>query len=147
MKKLFVLSFLLPFALTTVKAQQTDGIKFGVTAGLNVSNLTDLNSKASFHAGIKAEKLITENVYIEGAILYSAKGAKLDFGDLGSNKINANYIEVPVHVGYKYNINPDLALMGSFGPYFAYGVGGKMKVTELELMFCNVLNFRLLFRK
>lgn len=132
MKKIFFLSTLLTLAFNEVNAQQSDDLKFGVIGGLNLSNMTNLSSKASFHFGLKAEKSISENVYIDGSILYSAKGAKLDLGDFGSNKINANYIEVPVHIGYKYQLESDLSLLGSIGPYFAYGIGGKMEIEEPE---------------
>lgn len=132
MRKIFILSLLLPFALSNVNAQSLEDLRFGVTGGLNLSNMTNFDSKASFHLGLKAEKSITENVFIEGSVLYSAKGAKMDFGDLGSNKINANYIEVPIHIGYVYNINPELDIRGSVGPYFAYGIGGKMEVSESD---------------
>jgi len=82
MKKIFILSFLLPFALSNANAQNLEDLRFGVTGGLNLSNMTNFNSKASFHLGLKAEKSITENVFIEGAVLYSAKGAKMDFGSV-----------------------------------------------------------------
>ncbi len=61
------------------------------------------------------------------AALLTLKGAKVDGGSLASIKFNPYYLEVPVHVGYKYAVNDDFALFGSVGPYIAVGLFGKVK--------------------
>ena len=38
-----------------------------------------------------------------------------------SEKINAFYLSLPLHVGYRYNILEDLGVYADFGPYFAAG--------------------------
>lgn len=42
---------------------------------------------------------------------------------------NANYIEIPVLLHYKWETNRDNNVLFSFGPYAAYGIGGKTKVS------------------
>ena len=41
-----------------------------------------------------------------------------------------NYIEIPLVLKYKYNIDPHFSLQPFFGGYFALGVGGKIKNFE-----------------
>ena len=43
---------------------------------------------------------------------------------------NINYIEIPLVLKYKYNIDPHFSLQPFFGGYFALGVGGKIKNFE-----------------
>ena len=40
---------------------------------------------------------------------------------------NQMYLQLPVYVGYKLEIAQNTKLVFNFGPYFAYGVGGKIK--------------------
>ena len=61
------------------------------------------------------------------AALLTLKGAKIDGGSIASIKFNPYYLEVPVHVGYKYAVNDDFALFGNVGPYIAVGLFGKAK--------------------
>lgn len=42
---------------------------------------------------------------------------------------NANYIEIPVLLHYKWETNRNNNVLFSFGPYAAYGIGGKTKVS------------------
>lgn len=135
MKKILLLVAIMAASLSTVNAQ--DGFKFGVTAGMNVAKMsaTGLDSKVGYNLGVKAElglPQLANGVYVDGAVLFTSKGAKMDFGDLGSQKINSNYLEIPIHIGYKYAINDNFNVFGSFGPYFAFGIGGKTKVEELD---------------
>lgn len=41
--------------------------------------------------------------------------------DFAAKKINAFYLSLPIHVGYRYNILEDLGVFADFGPYFAAG--------------------------
>ena len=62
------------------------------------------------------------------AALLTLKGAKIDGGSIATVKFNPYYLEIPVHVGYKYAVNEDFALFGSVGPYLAVGLFGKAKL-------------------
>ena len=79
----------------------------------------------------KAEKelpQIAQGVYLDMAALLSLKGAQINGND-ASLKFNPYYLEIPIHMGYKYAINDNFAIFGNFGPYFAVGLFGKMKAT------------------
>lgn len=132
MKRLFIILSVV-FTLSNVTAYAQEGLKWGAMAGMNSSNFsTDgFDSKAGFHVGVKAEKdlqQIAQGVYLDMAALLSLKGAKINGGD-ASLKLNPYYLEIPIHMGYKYAVNKNFAIFGNFGPYFAVGLFGKMKAT------------------
>lgn len=105
--------------------------------GLNVSsfNVDGYDSRIGFNVGARAQlglPSIAEGVYANAGAFLTLKGASLDWGDLGSGKSNAYYVEVPIHIGYKYSLNNDFAIFGEFGPYFAYGLFGKTDASTLD---------------
>lgn len=130
-EKILVLFALLMTGVMGIHAQE--GLKWGAMAGMNSSKFsTDgFDSKVGFHVGIKAEKelpQIAQGVYLDMAALLSLKGAQINGND-ASLKFNPYYLEIPIHMGYKYAINDNFAIFGNFGPYFAVGLFGKMKAT------------------
>lgn len=121
--------------LGSVNAQ--DNLKWGVVAGMNVSKMSTagLDNKIGYHVGVRAElglPQVANGLYLDAAALISAKGAKTDAGDLGGINVNATYLEIPIHVGYKYAVNDNFNVFGSFGPYVGIGLFGKTKVDELD---------------
>ena len=106
MKKILALVAILAIGLGSINAQ--DNLRWGVTAGMNVSslNVTGLDSRVGFHAGVKVEA-----------------------GSMASFKINPYYLEIPVHIGYKYAVNDNFSLFANAGPYIAIGLFGKAKIT------------------
>lgn len=138
MKKfLTICTVLLATLVSTAKAQiiNVEGMppyKLGITFGLNVPTLSgdDLEYTSGLHAGLNlmldASDLIT-NTYGRVELLYSMKGA----GTKGDNvRITTHYLEIPVHYGYAWAVNDKVTLMVETGPYFAWGLGGKMRLTE-----------------
>lgn len=130
MKKVLLFFALVAISVVSINAQ--DNLKWGVMAGMNVSKytITGFDSRIGFHAGVKAELGLSQEAsgaYMDFAALLTLKGAKIDGGSIASIKFNPYYLEVPVHVGYKYAVNDDFALFGSVGPYIAVGLFGKAK--------------------
>lgn len=130
MKKVLLFFALVAISVVSVNAQ--DNLKWGVMAGMNVSKytITGFDNRIGFHAGVKAELGLSQEAsgaYMDFAALLTLKGAKIDGGSIASIKLNPYYLEVPVHVGYKYAVNDDFALFGSVGPYIAVGLFGKAK--------------------
>ncbi|WP_455973018.1 porin family protein [Bacteroides congonensis] len=130
MKKILLFFALVAMSVVSINAQ--DNLKWGVMAGMNVSKytITGFDSRIGFHAGIKAELGLSQEAsgaYMDFAALLTLKGAKIDAGSLASFKMNPYYLEVPIHIGYKYAVNDDFALFGSAGPYIAVGLFGKAK--------------------
>jgi len=138
MKKI-TLVFIGALGLFTASAQSqtatVGGTTFGVRAGVNFQNINGrdasddkLENKLAtrFHVGANAEIPIAPEFYVQPGILFSTKGAKLADGFAGDPSLNLSYIEVPVNVLYKPTLGAGKLLLG-FGPYVAYGIGGKLK--------------------
>ena len=135
MKKILLFIAVMAMGLGSVNAQ--DNLKWGVVAGMNVSKMSTagLDNKIGYHVGVRAElglPQVANGLYLDAAALISAKGAKTDAGDLGGINVNATYLEIPIHVGYKYAVNDNFNVFGSFGPYVGIGLFGKTKVDELD---------------
>lgn len=108
-KYMFILCTL--FLAVTVKAQ-TEKIKLGVKAGLNISNLTydenelDSSNKTGFTAGFMVEIPMANKFSLQPELLYSQQGTKTSFSDdevTNSNykgTIKLNYINIPVMLKY-----------------------------------------------
>lgn len=127
-----ILLFFALVAISVVSSNAQDNLKWGVMAGMNVSKytFTGFDNRIGFHAGVKAELGLSQEesgAYMDFAALLTLKGAKIDGGAIASFKFNPYYLEVPVHIGYKYAVNDDFALFGSVGPYIAVGLFGKAK--------------------
>lgn len=117
----------------TAMAQSAGNFRFGVTAGMNVTNITDSegDSRIGFNVGLRGEYNITNNVYLGAGLLFSQKGNKYDsaFEDIEVTcKNNPGYIEIPLAVGYRFDFGNNVYLFGETGPYFAFGVCGKTKL-------------------
>ncbi|HEY9364432.1 MAG TPA: porin family protein [Chitinophagaceae bacterium] len=128
----------LTMALFAVITQAQTPATFGIRAGVNFQNVNGENTngdkldnkiKTGFNAGITADIPVAPDFYFQPGLLYSAKGAKLENTDDG--KLSLNYVELPLNFLYKPVLGTGKLLMG-FGPYLAYGIGGKVENAGLE---------------
>ena len=135
MKKFLMTLAVACFALTA-SAQEKGDFRFGVTAGMNVSNITDMkmDSRIGFHVGAKAEYNITDNLYGNAALLFSQKGNKKEEGSIEATS-NPGYLELPIHIGYRFKMGDKVSIFGETGPYFAYGICGKDKEGDYDVKF------------
>lgn len=123
MKKLFTV-LALALVTLTISAQDFKKFRFGPTAGLNVSTVTNNPggaNKVGFNVGVRGEYNFSNNWFATAGLQFAQKGYKDALGD----KLNPYYIEIPIHGGYRYSINDDFSIFGEFGPYLAVGVAGK----------------------
>ena len=116
----------------------------GLRAGVNFQNLTgksatgnDLDNDllTGFHGGINAELPVGTDFYLQPGVLYSLKGAESPSG----SKVKISYLEIPVNLVYKPMLGKGSMLLG-FGPYVAFGIGGKVEAsngTETDIVFNN----------
>lgn len=99
--------------------------KFGIKAGVNLSNLyvdevEDENMKLGLNAGLFAKIPVVKGLSVQPELIYSGKGAKLSYNNLilgkGEYRFNLHYVEVPVLL--VLNIAKNLNLQG--GAYVSY---------------------------
>lgn len=118
--------------VTAANAQDKGELRIGLTAGMNVSNISHQNtdSRIGFNVGVRGEYNFTSNVYGNLGLLFSQKGSRTETtleGVKGTYVQNPGYLEIPLHVGYRFNMGNDISIFGETGPYFAFGVCGKTK--------------------
>ena len=123
-------------------SQELGRTTFGVRAGVNFQNLNGKDEsddrlendlKVGFNIGVNAEVPLATDFYLQPGVLFSTKGAKQD-APLGGDedaKVNISYIEIPVNLLYKPVLGDGRLLMG-FGPYIAFGIGGKLKLGDFD---------------
>jgi hypothetical protein len=70
------------------------------------------------------EKKSNGALILRAGIGYIGKGAKYKDADI---KIRLNYLEIPIYALYHYKLGESGGVYGGLGPYFAYGIGGKVK--------------------
>lgn len=135
MKNLF-LSICIVLFTTTIHAQSP--IRYGVTSGIDFSKYlsADLNYFTGFQVGASAElglPSIHKSMYANSTLLLTQKGGKSD--DLNNLKINAYYLELPVHIGIKQKLSSKFSLFEEVGPYIGFGLFGKTKADSYHSSF------------
>ena len=142
MKKIFY--FILALALSTGNAMAFEfenepqaGLSFMGLFGMNISKLQNSNygAKAGAMLGVRADYVLPKahGLYLTAGLDWTMKGSKTSFivSDIenieGTLKYALHYIEIPVRVGFRYNLMDNLGFYGEIGPYFAVGVGGRHK--------------------
>lgn len=146
MKKIFALALAAIMCASSAKALEyipESGFTVQGLFGMNISNfrhpdaafdgLTD--PKAGFNLGVRGEYMLPScyGVFVNLGVNYTMKGAKMDVAATLPNdysctvKYRPCYIEIPLHVGYRFNVLDNLGIFADFGPYFAIGVNGKEK--------------------
>ena len=112
-------------------AQQN--INWEAQAGLSSTSFLSGPSKIGFHVGVRANKefpSVTKGFYGNVGAFISSKGSSDDLS--GTTESRAYYLDIPVHVGYKKNLNDKFALFGEAGPYLGCGLWGTTKTTTPE---------------
>ncbi|WP_300601335.1 porin family protein [Niabella sp.] len=117
-------------------------VKPGIKAGLNVSNVYQLNDgkkvgtqpNIGFQAGVTMDVPVSKSFFIQPGLLFSTKGA---YEEERTDGITARftqtpfYIELPVNAVYALPVGRAALLLGG-GPYLAYGLGGTYKLRLKE---------------
>lgn len=124
-----------PVFFSTEKADQ--GVTFGLRVGLNFANVSaksgrvgvEMDSRTAFHVGVVTDIPIVKSLYVETGLYLQSKGAKYNYSDDLEISGSPLYLQIPLLLSYRYDFSDDVQLQVNFGPYFAYGIGGKMKLT------------------
>lgn len=137
MKTLKVILFISVLLVANVNAQEKK-TTFGIKAGLNLSNIgsdkgnyDNTKTKAGFHAGITLDYAFTPQWYLLTGLEYTSKGVKVELSSNDQN-VTAAYVQLPVSAAFKLEVSDEMAILINAGPYFAYGVHGKIKQGSYE---------------
>jgi hypothetical protein len=133
-KRLFsmILIFTLSGSMAFAQGTGVSKTSFAILGGVNLQNLNGKDASdnklendmlAGFHAGVNAQLPVAPKFYFQPGLMFSTKGAKNTEGEL-SGKIKLSYIELPLNFVYKAPVGSGYFMLG-FGPYVAYGIGGK----------------------
>lgn len=108
---------------------------YGLRLGINLSTVSSDDSYldgGDIQAGLNIGALVgfqlspQAPVYLESGLFYTEKGGK------GKNQgkkfiYNLNYLEVPVVIKYKFDVDGDFSVHPFAGGYMAWGIGGRIK--------------------
>ena len=135
MKKVILSLVTLLAATTLATAQMRPTIK--VEAGANFSNQTtkvddkstDGKMMVGYRAGVGAEFGFADGFYVNPGVYFLSRGAKSEAIEMLGAKVDATLwlhnVEIPVHVGYRAAVAPDMSVSIQAGPWFSYGFLGK----------------------
>ncbi|WP_372948726.1 porin family protein [Mariniphaga sp.] len=130
--KFLTSAILIVFTAMSVVAQINNPAKtsFAVLGGLNFQNLNGKNATGNqldndlmlgYHVGVNVQIPVAPEFYFQPGLMLSTKGTKnSEFAD----KLSLMYLEMPLNFMYKAALGTGHFMLG-FGPYLAYGVGGK----------------------
>lgn len=107
---------------------------FGIKIGLNSSSLgaTDdrefdnTKPKTGFSAGFTLDHAFSKKWYLLTGLEYTVKGSKIEFGSNSVVNMTAAYVQLPLCAGFKIYPSDQIAILFNMGPYFAYGLHGKI---------------------
>ena len=147
-KSMLVLCTLLLCATITA---QTEKVKIGVKAGLNIASLTfdenelESSQKTGFTAGIMAEIPLAKNFSVQPEVLYSQQGMKFSYSDIDvanssyKSTITLNYLNIPVML--KYYVLKGLSVQA--GPQIGILLKSNNKYQDNFLGYDNHENYNL----
>jgi hypothetical protein len=137
--------FILAIAfIASVGMMNAQGVKFGLTAGLNTSTLTsndsddDFSWKLGFQIGALADIAVTETFSVIPELNFSQKGFKIEFeedGESANLTYNLNYLTLPINLAYKVDLGLSGKILLFAGPYLGYGlsISGKAKAAGITV--------------
>lgn len=118
-------------AFNKLNSQQINNLYASNTHGPSASDNsgetyreTEPSYSASRSSKNEASSKLMSHITGRGGIEFVQKKSKD-----GGTKITLNYLEVPLYALYNYQLPSTGNIFGGLGPYFAYGIGGKMKST------------------
>ena len=124
---LFTVTVCLAMAMPA-KAQ----IKFGVKGGLNLASASlsdawDAKGNADNYTGFFIGPMVDITIPIiglgvDGALMYSQKGTKISFDDLGSTTFKQQGIEIPVNLKYSIGLGSSASIYFAAGPSFYFNM-------------------------
>ena len=152
----FFICFLLLIAVKNNVSAQTAKFEFAVRGGLNLSTalINDaiaIKFKPCYHIGGTVDYLFTQKFGLQSGLFFSVKGSKIvgfnsggyvgrspdDYTYTYTYTFNELYLRLPLYITFRKSISSKFNVNIGFGPYFAYGIGGKTKQTLHNSVFSD----------
>ncbi|SFE70836.1 Outer membrane protein beta-barrel domain-containing protein [Chitinophaga sp. CF118] len=137
---------ILSFTALAISFGAMSQARVGVKGGWNLSSISVDNngsvdkdkSLSGFNIGLIADfPLVPKILSFQPGVFYTTKGAKLESGDKNNSgsvyrkyTTTPSYIEIPLNFVGKIPVGPGTNLFAGLGPYIAFGVAGKNKVSS-----------------
>jgi hypothetical protein len=132
MKKIILTLGLMAGISAAASAQASFGIKAGGSlTNFTGSDVSNSSNKFGFHGGLLANLAFSDALSIQPEVLFSMKGAQEEANS--SNKVNLNYIDVPVMLQY----NAD-GLFFEAGPQVGFLASAKNNDIDVKEVFKSV---------
>lgn len=131
-------------------------VKIGVRAGLNSSNISMKRAvetvqtkewKKGFVVGAVVDIKLTNHIYLQPGFYYDQRndnytttvtntsivdGVQIEGLSHTAAKVGTKWFQIPVLASYRIDLLNVLQIQGDFGPFLAYGLGGKTKSRTLN---------------
>ena len=135
MKKIFAAIVAMMLAVPSMAQFASGGfeldknnIYYGARMGLTLGTMSGDNDYSSMKAGLTLGGVVglrvsqSTPVFLESGLYYTQRGGKED-----DVKMTIKYLEIPLLIKYGIKATDEIALMPFIGPYFSYGIGGRVK--------------------
>lgn len=124
----FITLVCVAFLATAAQAQITWNVKGGIGAATCHGDVEDMSNHLVGKLGVGIEKPISKNWSIMPSLELAWKGAEYKLEEEGYKEtLDIFYLQVPIMAAYRINLNDSWNITLKAGPYFAYGLSGKMK--------------------
>ncbi len=122
MKK-FILLVVVAITAMTATAQVEKGFRMGVRVNAGLSNVAGEGDKVGFGYGLGwiAEYNFNSNLYLQSGLGLEDIAHKEDLID---GTLNGYFLQLPIHVGYRFGLGDSYSLFVQAGPTLAYGLFG-----------------------
>lgn len=137
MKKMILAATVLLATIGFASAQSRPALR--LDANFVGSNLmqkaanTSVDNKmmVGLRVGAAAEfALSNDGFYLAPGLVYTMRGAK---AELSETTTRLHYLQIPVNAGMRFSFADNMAISLEAGPYFAYGVAGKVKAKVVDV--------------
>ncbi len=143
------------FICITISHSAAAQVQWGIRTGGNLSAMLvntetgyiKVKLRPGFHIGGTADIRLSDQFYVQPALLFTTKGFKADKDGFAQQIYGADYIQftsyhidLPVNLVFKPRVGNGRMLLGA-GPYISYGVGGRWKAVSQGVGITGNLKF------
>lgn len=106
--------------------------RLGAEVGIDLSSVNNPanHTQIGEHGGLTVDYAFKNKINLASGIYYTMKGANSIRVNSYDLLARLGYLEIPVMVGYRIPVAPDIHLIPAVGAYFAWGVNGNGELTS-----------------